>query len=82
VVDVSEITDGVHGIVELRAAEILTRFGERRNEVRMLGGSQRNHCKAVRERREVLLQLVRRPARGNEMQLVEIKTPVGGSSDG
>ena len=33
----------------------------------------------VRKRRQVLLQLVRRPAGGNEMNVVEIKTPVRGA---
>ena len=50
--------------------------------MRMLGASERNHRKAVRKRSEVLLQLVRRPARGNEVELVEIEAPVGGAGDG
>jgi len=49
--------------------------------VRMLGASERDHSKAVRERGEMLLQFMRRPARGDEMQFVEIKTPVGRSRD-
>src|SRR5260370_56004 len=55
VVDVTEVTHGVHGIVELRAAEILSGFGKRGNKVRMLGASERDHRKPVRERREMLL---------------------------
>src|SRR5580704_13736889 len=81
-VHVAEITDRVHGIVELGTAEILAGFGKRRNEMRMLGAGERDHGKAVRERREVLLQLVRRSARCDEMQLVEIEAPVGGARDG
>ena len=50
--------------------------------MRMLGGSQRDHGKAVRERREVLLQFVRRPACRNEMELVEIEAPVSGARHG
>ncbi len=82
VVNVTKITHGVHGIVKLRAAEILTGFGKRGNEVGMFSASERNHSKAVGKRREVLLQLVRRPARGNEVEFVEIETPVGGAGDG
>src|SRR5467141_3704711 len=82
VVDVTEIAHGVHGIVELRAAEILAGFGQRRNEVRMLGTSERDHGKPVRKRSEVLLQLVRGTTRGDEVELVEIKTPVSGTSNG
>src|SRR5215472_7489544 len=63
--------------MKLRAAEVLPRFRERRNKVRMLGASQRHHGKAVRKRSEVLFEFVRRPARGNEMQFVEIEPPVG-----
>jgi len=50
--------------------------------VRMLGASERDHGKAVRKWREVLLQLVRRPARGDEVEFVEIEAPVGGARDG
>jgi len=82
VVDVPEVAHGIHGILELCAAEILAGFGKRGNEVRMLRAGQRDHGKAVRERREVLLQLVRRPARGNEVELIEIEASVGGAGHG
>ncbi len=36
----------------------------------------------MREGREVLLQLVRRPAGGYEMHFVEIETAIGGARDG
>jgi len=36
----------------------------------------------VWKRREVLLQFVRRAARGDEMNLVEIEAAVGGAGDG
>src|SRR6266852_8817216 len=81
-VDVAKVAHGVHGIVELRAAEILAGFGKRGNEVRMLCASERDHREAVRKRREVLLQLVRRPARGDEVEFIEIEAPVGGASSG
>ena len=81
VVDVTEVAHGVHGIVELRAAEILAGFGQRGNEVRMLGASERDHGKAVRERGEMLLQFMRRPARGDEMQFVEIEASIGGAGN-
>jgi len=32
--------------------------------------------------REVLLQLVRRPARGDEVEFVEVEAPVGSAGDG
>ena len=82
VVNVPEVTHGIHGIVELCAAEILACFGQRRHEMRMLGASERDHRKAVRERREMLLQLVRRTARGDEVELVEIEASVGGARNG
>src|ERR1700731_2365361 len=55
VVDATEVAHSVHGIVELRAAEILAGFGKQGNEVRMLGTSERDHGKPVRKRSEVLL---------------------------
>jgi hypothetical protein len=50
--------------------------------MRMFSARQRSHRKAVRERREVLLELVRRPARGDEMDFIEIEAAVGGARDG
>ena len=82
VVDVTEVAHRVHGIMELRAAEILAGFGKRWNEVRMFGTGKRNHGKPVREGCEVLLQLVRRLARGDEVEFVEIEAPVGGAGNG
>jgi len=82
VVNVAEIAHGVHRIMKLRAAEIVAGFGKRGNEMWMLGASERDHRKAVRKGSEVLLQFVRRPARGDEVEFVEIETPVGGAGDG
>jgi hypothetical protein len=48
----------------------------------MLGASERDHSKPVREWGEMLLQLMRRPARGDEVEFVEVKTPVGGAGNG
>ncbi len=45
VIGVAEIAHRVHGIVQLRAAEIFAGFGERRNEMRMLGASERSMAK-------------------------------------
>ena len=81
-VAVTKVAHSVHRIVELRAAEILAGFGERRNEVRVFGTGKRNHGKSVREGREVLLQLVRRPTRGDEVEFVEVEAPVGSAGDG
>jgi hypothetical protein len=36
----------------------------------------------MRERGEVLLEFVRRPAGGNEMDFVKIETAIGGARDG
>ena len=47
--------------------------------MRMLGAGQRDHRKAVRKRRQVLLQLVRRTAGRNEMHLIEIEAAVRGA---
>jgi hypothetical protein len=68
--------------VKLRAAEVFTGFSERRNKMRMLGARERGHGETVRERSEVLLELVRRPASGNEMNFVEIEAAVGSARYG
>src|SRR5260370_36478424 len=81
-VDVVEVSHRNQGIVELRVAEILARFGKRRNEMGMLSASERDHRKPVWEGREVLLQFVRGPARRDEGEFVEIEAPVGGRGDG
>jgi hypothetical protein len=47
----------------------------------MFRASERNHCKAVREWREMLFQLVRRPAGRDEMNFVKIKAAVGRTSN-
>ena len=82
IVRVAEIANGIHGIVKLRAAEIFAGFGERRNKVRMLSASEREHGEAVREGSQVLLELVRGPARWNEMNFVEIEAAVGSAGHG
>jgi hypothetical protein len=82
VIDMAEMAHSINGIMKLRAAKVLAGFGKRGNEVRVLGAGERNHGEAVRKRREVLFELVRRPAGGNEMNFVEIKTAVGGAGDG
>src|SRR6266481_7827798 len=50
--------------------------------MRMLRARQRHHGKSMRKGRQVLLQLVWRPARRNEMNFVEIESPVRGSRHG
>ncbi len=50
--------------------------------MRMLGASQGHHGKPMRKRGQVLLELVRRPARGDEVQFVEIESPVGCAGHG
>ena len=42
----------------------------------MFAAGQRNHREAVRERRQVLFQFVRRTAGGNKIHLVKIKPAV------
>jgi len=79
---VAEVADGVHGIVELVAGEIVASFGERWNEMRMFGARKRDHGEAVRKWREVLLKFVRRSAGWDEMNFVEIEAAVGGAGDG
>ena len=68
--------------MKLGAAEVFSGFGERRNEVWVLGTGERDHGEPVREGREVLLELVRRPAGGDEMDFVEIEAAVGSAGDG
>src|SRR6266567_5942684 len=63
--------------MKLRAAEVFPRFGQRRYEMRMLGASQRHHGEAMRKWREMLFELVRRPAGRNEMDFIEIEAAVG-----
>src|SRR4029077_21249541 len=67
IIGVAEVTHRVDGIVKLRAAEIFAGFGERRNEVRMFGAGEREHGETVREWGQMLLELVRRTACGDEM---------------
>ena len=82
VIGVAEIAHGINRIMKLRPAEVFPGLGERGNEMRVLGAGERNHGEAVRERSEVLLELVRRTAGGNEMDFIEIKSAVGGPGDG
>src|SRR5712671_3618753 len=79
VVRVPEITHRVHRVMQLRAAKIFSRLGHRRHKMRVLRASQRHHSKTMWKWRQMLLQLVRWPARRNEMKFVEIKPPVGRS---
>src|SRR5215831_1074148 len=44
--------------------------------MRVLGAGQGHHCEAVRKRRQMLFEFVRRPAGGHEVDFVEVKTPV------
>src|SRR3989442_5762502 len=73
-VRVPKIADCVDGIVQLCARKIFAGFGERWNEMRMLGGGERHHRVAVRKWREMLFELVRGAAGGDEMNFVEIET--------
>jgi len=82
VVRVPKIADGVDRIVQLCARKIFAGFGERWNEMRMLGGGERHHRVAVRKWREMLFELVRGAAGGDEMNFVEIETAVRGARDG
>ena len=50
--------------------------------MRMLGARERGHGKAVREGSQVLFQLVRRAASGDEMNFVEIEAAVSGAGHG
>ena len=81
-IDVTKVTNGVHGIVQLGAAKIFAGFRERRDEMRVLGVRERDHGESVREGREVLFELVRRPAGGDEMDFVKVKTAVSSAGDG
>jgi len=76
VVNMTEVAHGINRIVELRAAEVFTGFGKRRNEVRMIAARQRDHSETVRKGSEVLLQFMGRPAGRNEMDFVEIEAAV------
>src|SRR6266852_561094 len=79
VVRVPEVAHRVHRIMQLRPAEVFSGLRHRRHEVRMLRAGQRHHRKTMREWRQVLLQLVRWPAGRNEVNFIEIKSPVRGS---
>ena len=81
VVGVPKIADRVDGIVQLCARKIFAGFGERWNEMRMLGGGKRHHRVAMREWREMLFELVRGAAGGDEMNFVKIETAVRGARD-
>jgi len=68
--------------VKLIAGEIVTGFGERWHKMRMIGTGERDHGEAVRKWREVLLQFVRRAARGDKVNFVEIEAAIRGASHG
>src|SRR5215470_12617216 len=76
-----KIPNRIHRIMQLRAAEVLARFGQRWHEMRVLRTSQRHHGKTVWKRREMLLEFMRRTARRNEMHFVEVEPPVGGARE-
>src|SRR5580704_5582459 len=78
----AEVANRIHGIVKLRAAEIFAGFGERRNEMGMLGAGERGHRETVRKGSEVLFEFVGRAACGDEMYFVEIEAAVGGAGHG
>ncbi len=82
VIGVAEVANGVHGIVKLRAGKIFAGFGERRDEMRVFSASERDHGEAVRKRREMLLEFVRRAAGRDEMNFVEIEAAVRGARNG
>jgi hypothetical protein len=82
VVGVAEVAHGVDGIVELGAAEVFAGFGEGWDEMRMLGGCERDHRKTMWKWGEVLFQFVRRAAGGDEMDLVEVEASVCSARDG
>ena len=48
----------------------------------MIDAGERDHGETVRKRGEVLFQFVRRAARGNEMNLVEVEAAVSGAGYG
>src|SRR5271154_5369193 len=82
VIGVAEVAHRVDGVVKLRTAKIFAGFGERWNEVRVLGARERSHSKAVGKGGEVLFELVGRPACRNEMDFVEIEAAVRGTGYG
>jgi hypothetical protein len=67
--------------VQLCPGEVLPGFGERWNEVRMFRARERNHSEAVRKGRKMLLQFMRWPAGGDEVNFIEIKAAVRGARD-
>ena len=81
-VGVAEVADGFDGIVKLVAGEIVAGFGQRGNEMGMVGASKRDHGEAVGEGREMLLEFVRRTAGRDEVNLVEVEAAIGRPRDG
>ena len=57
-------------------------FGKRRDEPRVIGAGQRHHGVAIGVGSHVAAMLVRRAARGNEMNFVEVKPAFGGARHG
>src|SRR5258707_5341068 len=68
--------------MQLIACEIFSRFGERGDEMRMLGRGQRNPGVTVRKRRELLLEFMRRAAGRDEMDSVKVEAAVGSARHG
>src|SRR5260370_28938930 len=81
VVNMTEVAHGINRIVELRAAEVFTGFGKRRNEVRMIAARQRDHSETVRKGSEVLLQFMGGPAGRDERDFIEVEAPVRGARE-
>ena len=50
--------------------------------MRVIGASERDHRVTIRVGRHVPAMFVRRAARGNEMNLVQMKAPLRGARDG
>src|SRR2546428_9189457 len=69
-------------VKNLGTRTIHTRFRQRRHKARMRGTRQRNHREAMLEGAKLFAGLVRRSARGNKENAIQMKAPLGGARHG
>ena len=69
--------DRINRVVHARGCTIHFRFGNGRNEAFVIGTGENHHRVAMHKRRQRKLGLVRRSRRRNEINGVEMKSPLG-----
>src|SRR5260221_2411007 len=76
-----EMPHRCHGVKHLAAGMSRARLGKQCDEARMIRAGERDHRVAIRVRRHAAAMFMRRAARGNEMDLVEVEAALRGARD-